>query len=244
MIELAKDGARWTVTLNRPDKANALSLEMLERLDQVFTEAALARDLRVLVVTGAGDRVFCAGADLGQAKGATGITTNPIWESVSGRLARLPCLTIAALNGTLAGGGFGVALACDLRIAVPHARFFYPVLANGFLPQPSDIGRMVALIGPARTKLILLGGQKLTAQRAQEIGLIDKIVPAEATGEMVLQLGAVAMASKPANLVALKRLIQTAPALDVLEDCRTAVYDGNVAAIERLLQGHGPDPTR
>ncbi|NOX74101.1 MAG: enoyl-CoA hydratase/isomerase family protein [Alphaproteobacteria bacterium] len=235
MIDLAKDGARWTVTLNRPDKANALSLEMLERLDQVFAEAALARGLRVLVVTGAGDRVFCAGADLGQAKDATDITIHPIWESVSGRLAGLPCLTIAALNGTLAGGGFGVALACDLRIAVPHARFFYPVLANGFLPQPSDIGRMNALIGPARTKLILLGGQKLTAIEALSIGLIDRIVSWNETSTMLSQLSEAALTADPATLVAIKRLIQTAPALDVLADCRGAVYEQSNAALERLL---------
>jgi enoyl-CoA hydratase len=207
MIDLAKDGARWTVTLNRPDKANALSLEMLERLDQVFAEAAKARDLRVLIVTGAGERVFCAGADLGQAKDATGITTNPIWESVSGRLANLPCLTIVALNGTLAGGGFGVALACDLRIAVPTAKFFYPVLANGFLPQPSDVSRMIALIGPARTKLILLGGQKLTAAEALIVGLIDRIAPSDKTETMIGQLASSALTANPAILAQIKQMI-------------------------------------
>jgi enoyl-CoA hydratase len=234
MIDLAKDGARWTVTLNRPDKANALSLEMLERLDEVFAEAALAQELRLLIVTGAGDRVFCAGADLGQAKDATGITTSPIWESVSDRLASLPCLTIAALNGTLAGGGFGVALACDLRIAVPTATFFYPVLANGFLPQPSDVSRMVALIGPAHTKLILLGGQKLAAAEALEVGLIDRVAPVVDTTAIIAQLGDAAMNAAPATLVAIKRLIQSAPAQDVLADCRAAVYDGDTGALRRL----------
>jgi enoyl-CoA hydratase len=207
MIDLAKDGARWTVTLNRPDKANALSLEMLERLDQVFAEAAKARDLRLLVVTGTGERVFCAGADLGQAKDAIGMTTNPIWENVSGRLASLPCLTVAALNGTLAGGGFGVALACDLRIAVPTAKFFYPVLANGFLPQPSDVSRMVALIGPARTKLVLLGGQKLTASEALEIGLIDRITPRVETEAMIAQLAGAALVANPVVLAQIKQMI-------------------------------------
>jgi enoyl-CoA hydratase len=207
MIDLAKDGARWTVTLNRTDKANALSLAMLERLDQVFAEAALTRNLRVLVVTGAGVRVFCAGADLGQAKDATGITTNPIWESVSGRLANLPCLTIAALNGTLAGGGFGVALSCDLRIAVPTAKFFYPVLANGFLPQPSDVHRMRALIGPARTKMILLAGQKLTAEEALKFGLIDRIAAHTETEVVINQLANSAMTADPAVLAEIKQMI-------------------------------------
>ena len=72
-----------------------------------------------------------------------------------------------------------MALACDLRIAVPTAKFFYPVMKLGFLPQPSDPARMAALIGPARTKLILMGGQKIMAQEALAIGLIDRLVPQE-----------------------------------------------------------------
>jgi len=209
VIDLVRDGANWTVTLNRPDKANALSLEMLERLDAIFTDAAHSPDLRALVVTGAGERVFCAGADLGQAKDATSITTNPIWERVSGRLAALPCLTIAALNGTLAGGGFGVALACDLRIAVPTAKFFYPVLKNGFLPQPSDVTRMRDLIGPARTKLILLAGQKLSAQTALEVGLIDQIVKPSDFSSVIAQLTEAAIGGDKMILATIKNMINT-----------------------------------
>jgi enoyl-CoA hydratase/carnithine racemase len=207
MIDLTKDGARWTVTLNRPDKANALSLAMLERLHAVFTEAAQDHTLRVLVVTGAGDRVFCAGADLSEAKSATDITTDPIWDRVSGQLANLPCLTIAALNGTVAGGGFGVALACDLRIAVPTAKFFYPVLKNGFLPQPSDVKRMIALIGPARAKLILLAGQKLDAEAAMACGLIDRTVAPAALLETIEHLSADALADNKGILTAIKDMV-------------------------------------
>ncbi|MFT4716421.1 MAG: enoyl-CoA hydratase/carnithine racemase [Paracoccaceae bacterium] len=206
MIELVKDGARWNITLNRPDKANALSLEMLERLDNIFADAAQDQYLKLLVITGAGDRVFCAGADLGQAKDATAITTNPIWESVSGRLAGLPCLTIAALNGTVAGGGFGVVLACDLRIAVSNAKFFYPVLKNGFLPQPSDVKRMNALIGPSKTKLILLAGQKLTAGDALAAGLIDLLVAPKDMQSTIDALSADAIGADISTLCAIKEM--------------------------------------
>ena len=72
-----------------------------------------------------------------------------------------------------------MALACDIRIAPPHAKFFYPVMKLGFLPQPSDPGRLAALIGPARAKLILMGGQKIDAQEAMAFGLIDRIVDAD-----------------------------------------------------------------
>jgi len=85
-------------------------------------------------------------------------------------------LSIAALNGTLAGGAMGMVLACDIRLAVPATSFFYPVMKRGFLPQPNDSQRMRALIGPARTKLILMAGQKLTAHQALQYGLIERVV--------------------------------------------------------------------
>lgn len=177
MIELTREGGLWVMTLNRPDKANSLTAEMLEQMAEITEAGADDPDLRAVILTGAGDRVFSAGADLEEAR--AGLATSGLWERLSTAIAALPCLTIAALNGTLAGGAFGMALACDLRIAVPNARFFYPVARLGFLPQPSDPGRMVALIGPARAKLVLLAGQKLPAEEALAFGLIDRIVPGD-----------------------------------------------------------------
>ncbi|WP_300057025.1 enoyl-CoA hydratase/isomerase family protein [uncultured Roseobacter sp.] len=173
MIEVAREEDVWTVTLNRPDKANALTEEMLRDLTRVMREAQQAR---AVILTGAG-KVFSAGADLEAAR--AGLATSSTWEELSAAVASLPGLTVTALNGTLAGGAMGMALACDMRIAVPSARFFYPVMKLGFLPQPSDPPRMAALIGPARTKLILMGGQKIDAENALRFGLIDRIVPAE-----------------------------------------------------------------
>lgn len=173
MIAVERGARRWTVTLNRPDKANSLTGAMLRKLDVVVDEAAKA-GVAALVLTGAG-KVFSAGADLEEAK--AGLSTDPVWERLSARLAGLDALTVAALNGTLAGGAFGMALACDLRIAVPEANFFYPVMKLGFLPQPSDPGRLIALVGPARAKLILMGGAKLSAEEALAFGLVDRVVP-------------------------------------------------------------------
>ncbi|MBK0327533.1 enoyl-CoA hydratase/isomerase family protein [Rhodobacteraceae bacterium F11138] len=173
MIELDRDGGLWTVTLNRPDKANSLTGEMLTELVRI---AQAATQARALILTGRGT-VFSAGADLEEAR--AGLATSELWEQLSGAIARLPCLTIAALNGTLAGGAMGMALACDLRLAVPGARFFYPVMKLGFLPQPSDPARMAALIGPARSRLILMAGQKVSADEALAFGLVDRIVPPE-----------------------------------------------------------------
>jgi len=191
MIRLEQDDGLWIVTIDRPDKANSLTPEMLEELARIAENAQAAR---ALILTGAG-KVFSAGADLEAAK--AGLATSPLWERLSGAIASLPCLTVAALNGTLAGGAMGMALACDLRIAVPTAKVFYPVMKLGFLPQPSDPGRMAALIGPARTKLILMGGQKVTAQEGYDFGLIDRIVDPEALMETARALVADSCAADP-----------------------------------------------
>ena len=191
MIELNKDDGLWTVTINRPDKANSLTEAMLTELAEI---AESAGEARALILTGTG-KVFSAGADLEEAR--AGLALSPVWERLSSALAALPCLKIAALNGTLAGGANGMVLACDLRICVPGAKFFYPVMKLGFLPQPSDPKRMAALIGPARTKLILMGGQKITAQEAYDYGLVDRIVAPDELMLTARDLAADTLAAKP-----------------------------------------------
>jgi len=202
VIRFERDAGLWTATIARPDKANSLTGEMLETLADFAEEAA--REARVLVLTGEG-KVFSAGADLDEAR--AGLATSPLWEGLSGAIAGPPILTIAALNGTLAGGAFGMALACDLRIAVPEAKFFYPVMKLGFLPQPSDPARLAALVGPARAKMILMAGQKIDAPTAQDWGLVDRMVEGARLNEEGAALGADAMAASRAHVAGIKRLI-------------------------------------
>lgn len=200
MIELDRAGEVWTVTINRPDKANSLTHAMLVELAEIMEAAQTAR---VVILTGRG-KVFSAGADLDEAR--AGLAKSDVWERLSGAVAALPGLSIAALNGTLAGGAMGMALACDLRLAAPGARFFYPVMKLGFLPQPSDPARMAALIGPARTKLILMGGQKITAEEALAFGLIDRIVEAEDLQDHAQALAADTLAASPEIAQGIKRM--------------------------------------
>ena len=191
MIELDQEGGIWTVTLNRPEKANSLTEDMLRELCEIMERAG---DARAVILTGRG-KIFSAGADLDAAR--AGLAVSDLWERLSGAIVALNGLTIAALNGTLAGGSTGMALACDMRIAVPEAKFFYPVMKLGFLPQPSDPARMSALIGPARTKLILMGGQKITAEEALSFGLIDRIVEPDALIKTAHVLCADTVAASP-----------------------------------------------
>ena len=203
MIRLDIDDGLWTVTIDRPEKANSLTRAMLGEIADI-AERAAREEARVFVWRGEG-KVFSAGADLDEAR--SGLATDPVWERLSGAIAALPCLTIAALNGTLAGGAMGMVLACDLRIAVPGAKVFYPVMKLGFLPQPSDPKRMAALIGPARSKMILMAGQKIEAAEACDWGLIDRIVAPEALADTVATLAADARAASPAHVAGIKALI-------------------------------------
>ncbi len=202
MIDLAQDQGLWTVTINRPDKANSLTSAMLEDLCRI---AEAAGEARALVLTGAG-AVFSAGADLEAAR--AGLALSPLWERLSGALARLDGLTIAALNGTAAGGALGMVLACDLRIAVPSTRIFYPVMKLGFLPQPSDPARLAALIGPSRAGMILMGGQKIESGEALAWGLIDRIVAPGALMEEARALAADTLAATAAHAGAIKAMIR------------------------------------
>ncbi len=203
MIGLEREGGLWTVSLQRADKANALTGAMLERLVEIV-EDVQRQDVRALILTGEG-KVFSAGADLAEA--GAGLAISPLWERLSAALAATPCLTIAALNGTLAGGAFGMALACDLRIAVPDAGFFYPVMRLGFLPQPSDPARLAALIGPARAKMILMAGARISAAEALDWGLIDRIVPPMELAEAARRLAADALGTSSNHVATIKGMV-------------------------------------
>lgn len=203
MIALEIRDRLWVARINRPDKANALTSAMLTRLAEIAERAHGVAG--ALVLTGEG-RVFSAGADLDEAR--AGLATDPVWERLSGAIAALPCLTIAALNGSLAGGAFGMALACDLRVATPEARFFYPVMRLGFLPQPSDPGRLVALVGPARARMILMAGQKIDAAEALNWGLIDRIAPSETLLALADTLAADTLAASADLAATIKRMTQ------------------------------------
>ncbi|WP_343080232.1 enoyl-CoA hydratase/isomerase family protein [Ostreiculturibacter nitratireducens] len=203
MIQVERTDGLMRVVIDRQDKANALTREMLAGIAEAARDAA--RDhAGAFVLTGAG-KVFSAGADLDEAR--AGLATDPVWEELSGAIAALPCLTVAALNGTLAGGAFGMALACDIRLAAPGAKFFYPVMKLGFLPQPSDPGRLAALVGPARAKMILMGGARVPAEEALAWGLVDRIVPEGGLDAAVEAITADALGAKPGHAAAIKAMI-------------------------------------
>lgn len=201
MIGAARAGGCLTLTINRPDKANALTEAMLAQL----ADAVLAATDPVLVLTGAG-RVFSAGADLEDVAGGT-LATSPEWERLSTAVADFQGLSIAAINGSCAGGALGMVLACDLRIAVPTAKFFYPVMKMGVLPQPSDPARLRALVGAPAAKRILLAGARLEASEALVLGLVDDICPPDDMPDRLTEWMAPSVAGGAARVMAIKHLI-------------------------------------
>lgn len=191
------------VHLNRPAKANSLTGEMLEAMIGAVASASSVSN--VLVFTGEGS-VFSAGADLDEAR--SGLATSPSWEKFSSAVAEFPGLTIASLNGTVAGGAMGMMLACDIRLAVPEARFFYPVMKLGFLPQRSDPVRLAALVGHSRAAMILLAGQKIDAAEALSWGLVDRVVPREELEPETSRLLQDALSADRSHLTAIKSMFR------------------------------------
>jgi enoyl-CoA hydratase/carnithine racemase len=202
MINISKSDDIWTLAINRPDKANSLTEEMLCDLADAVEQAN--ETAKVIILTGEG-KVFSAGADLDAAK--AGLAISPVWERLSGAIAAFQGLSIAALNGTVAGGAFGMVLACDIRISVPSAKFFYPVMKLGFLPQPSDPQRMAALIGPSRAKLILMAGQKVEAEEALSWGLVDRLVTKDDLLSEANGLATDALCAEKTHISGIKALI-------------------------------------
>ena len=174
------DGPMALITINRPDKFNAISLATLAELQDAARVAAQDDAVRVITITGAGDRAFASGSDLSEVLHRDfRKALEPIVQGLADQLERTPKPTIAAINGVCMGGGLEVALGCDLRIAVPHARFATPEGKLGIIPGGGATARLPRIVGRGWGMEMLLMGEPLDAERALAIGLVTRIVPQE-----------------------------------------------------------------
>lgn len=226
--------------LNYPRRANALDRRTIEALGRALTDLSNEAGLRALILTGEGERVFCGGADLSELAGQTATSAaafayDAAWDFVTDLLARLPCLTIARLNGACVGGGMSLALACDLRLAAEHAFFQYPTLKNGVLPSPRDVKRLLRLVGPARAKYIWLAGQRVSSQEAREWGLVEQVLPLGGLDAAVADALSMVSAADPVVFAATKALLHGAYRVpEQVDRLYRAVYDREAGAIEWL----------
>jgi len=175
-----RDGIR-TLTVQRPEKLNALNQQTLQALDAAFADAGHADDVRVVVLTGAGPKAFVAGADIAEMNGLTpvqGRDFSLIGQRLMRRIERLNKPVIAMVNGFALGGGMELAMACHLRIAADSAKLGQPEINLGLLPGFGGSQRLLRLAGRAAALELCLLGAPISAARAEQLGLVNRVVPA------------------------------------------------------------------
>src|SRR5215213_7413086 len=179
-IMLGIDGHIDTITLNRPDKLNAIEPTMLAQLEAIAAELERSNDVRVVVLTGAGERAFSVGADINAWSSLQPLNLWRQWirdgHRVFERLARLRQPLIAALNGYAFGGGLELALAADIRLATTEAEFALPEVKIATIPGWTGTQRLPALIGMGRAKQLIFSGARIDATTAERWGLINEVV--------------------------------------------------------------------
>jgi enoyl-CoA hydratase len=176
-----RDGAVLIVTINRPDKLNALNSHTVSEIAAVMEEAAADAAVRVVVLTGAGPKSFVAGADINELAAQTPVSGREharSGQAVFDRIERLGKPVIAAVNGFALGGGCELAMACTMRLAADSAKFGQPEINLGLIPGYAGSQRLPRLVGRGRALQLLLTGEQITAEEAFRIGLVNKVVPA------------------------------------------------------------------
>ena len=177
-LERGDDGI-VLLTVDRQDKLNALNPQVTEEIGQALLDAE-QDEPRAIIVTGAGERAFVAGADISEMSRMEPLEAKRFTEVGHAAMALLdksPIPTIAAVNGFALGGGCELALACDIRIAAENALFGFPEVGLGILPGMGGTQRLPRLIGPALAKELIFSGRRIDAAEAKEIGLVNRVVP-------------------------------------------------------------------
>jgi enoyl-CoA hydratase/carnithine racemase len=200
------------VTLNRPTARNALTWEMYEALVEACDNADADPNVRVLIIRGSGG-AFAAGTDISQfrdfAGGEDGLAYERRLDAVIDRIERVPIATIAQVDGPAAGGGCAIAMACDLRVCSDRARFGVPVSRTlGNCLSMANTARMVDLIGPARTRDLLLTGRLIDASEAATAGLVHAVVPAAELEQAALTMATELSTRARSTISATKAMLQ------------------------------------
>lgn len=204
-----QDGAVAVLTFNRPEARNAMTWGMYEALAEACERVDADPDLRVLVLRGAGDKAFVSGTDIRQflefktREDALGYEAR--LDASIGRLYTMEKPTIAMLQGDAVGGGLFMAISCDIRIAAEHVRFGVPVARTlGNFPQPANYSRLVAAIGIARARNLILTARLMKAAEAAEVGMIDEVVPMADLEGRVMELARRMATHAPLTMRAIK----------------------------------------
>lgn len=199
------------LTLNRPAVLNALDDRSYHRLDEILAELEERQDVRALVLTGAGERAFSAGADLTYMRALDGERRQAfilLTYRVTNRLAAFPRPTIAAIRGYALGGGFELVMACDLRVVGADALFGLPEITLGSVPGSGGVQRLPLLVGPTRAKEMIFTGRRLPAQEALAWGLVNSLVDPEGVMEAAWATAHQIASLNPLAIESAKRTVQ------------------------------------
>jgi enoyl-CoA hydratase/carnithine racemase len=212
-VLLAVDGESYiaTLTLNRPEALNAISRQLAAELLATCDALNGREDVRAVIVTGAGERAFCAGADLKErrmlAPDERAAHTVAI-EAAAEALAVLPMPTIAAVRGFALAGGAELAIACDLRVVAEDATFGFPEVKIGIFPGAGGALRLPRIVGNGAARDLLFTGRRITARDAFRLGLVDRLVPAESVVEAAAELATSIAVNAPLAVRAVKRALE------------------------------------
>ncbi len=212
MIQVERDGAVATVILKRPEKLNAISAEMRAQLQDTWRDLSADPAVGSLVVTGAGERAFCVGNDLTGANSAQDSFPAEVFgpgggdSLTKGLDPDLP--VVAALNGYAIGGGLEIALACDIRIASSNAEFGLPEVRVGSIPGAGGTQLLPRLIGRSMAMHMLLTGERISAQRAYEVGLVSEVHPLTDLLPRALDIAHRIARNAPLSIRSVKRLVR------------------------------------
>jgi enoyl-CoA hydratase len=201
------------LTLNRPEALNALSVEILDELDGLLDAIESQPEVRAVVVTGAGDRAFTAGADIGHLREATPLQAREYAKrghAVLGRIEAFPKPVIAAVNGYALGGGCELALACDIRLASETARFGLPEVNLGIFPGWGGTQRLARATSPGFAKEMIFTGRQVDAQEARAAGLVNHVHPPGELMDRAMELAETIAAKPPWAIAVAKEVVNLA----------------------------------
>ncbi|WP_128893940.1 enoyl-CoA hydratase [Longirhabdus pacifica] len=238
LYRVSEDGIA-TITLNRPQAANALSQQLLKELEQTTTEIQYDTSVRCVLLTAAGDRVFCAGADLKERA-----NMNPIQVRQAVSLIRktmndiesLPQPVIAVMNGMALGGGLELALACDIRMAADHAKFALTETSLGIIPGAGGTQRLPRLIGKGKAKELIFTARRIDAEEAENIRLVEHVVPTEKLMDKANELAQHIVQNAPISLTQAKMAINKGSEVDLHTGLamEQSAYDMTIPTKDRI----------